>query len=1463
MWYRVRWAKSQGTAYRMRALLFGLALLTTGPLPLALAQSMGNYCSVPPSVSTSIQPNVLVVLDNSGSMNYTAYAGSYDPSQFTKGYYGYFDPTQNYKYNGSHWEVTANPISDGTVTNPIASGDFLNWATMRRLDVAKKLLIGGKAAPRSPQGAVTVKLLGEDASASWNFSKTHDNTGDPDLISNFVGNYSYDMSGDELVIRPATSITDTALVYPENNLSPPAAWTATGAPSAWDAVNEVAADADATYIQNQKDTSKILFGSTGINPCSGSILPSFCSGSIQSITVKIRAKKVGLGTRKIAATLQISGLQYDSAHNSLSTKYTDYSPAQWIVNPATSNPWQWSDLGNLQGFGVFGPTTPSSTKYVRVTQVYLEIAVTSSIGGPYRTIVDQGNVKAEGILDHLGDSVRFGLAYYNYGYGYEKSPPTTNGKDDGGHIDKGIDFGATTDMITSVSNMTPSTWTPLAETLYEMIHYFRQDAPVYQNSPADFKVSQNDDPYYYRYTKLAGSSLSDQYVPCAKSFILLMTDGDSTADQNIPALLKNFDGDQNETTRTYSNSGSDYLDDVALWGRTVDHRSAAEGTQDLAGIQNVVLYNVYLFGKAGALLQDASINGGFNDLNGDNRPGPDLSEYLRETDGDGTLTLGEDLPSTYFEGEDGYELEDAIVNAIASILSRAASGTAVSVLTTASRDVGSLLQAYFLPVAQDGVRQVKWTGYMQNLWVDDDQNLREDTVSDKQLELDKDNVMKLFFNEAAGESEVGLFTTDAAGDGGTLGSCGPATTKPFAQLTPVFEAGKQLAQRLPSERQIFTANTVRHGATQIVTGCTSPNCFTTGSIGSGSTLEQALNAEAAPSFYTSENIIRYVRGECLETGVTGDTPCGATANTNVRDRRLPVDGVQQVWKLGDVINATPKTLANVPVNRYHHEYGDITYYRYATSDTYKKRSAMTFVGANDGMLHALRLGYLKTGSGTIKAWYKNLFSSADADRDRVGEEAWGYIPFNAFPYLKYLADPTYCHIYFNDLPVRIVDASLEGGPTATKTDASWRSILIGGMRFGGACEGGTPTPPIAGVGFSSYYAIDVTDAENPVPLWEFSDPDMGYATTAPAIMRTGTKDVNGNWYVAVGSGSTQLPKTLTDIARNKAGAIYILNLKTGEMVQKISLAHDAIVGGLLSVDSDRDYHSEKLYWGTSYNEIGTWKGEMMSLSIPNDDLSAGSFVPTVLFAGDYPFTATPEAARYDADVWVYAGSGKYYSDVDDIDTKDQIFIGMKDPPTKTPLELSDMDNRTTPDEANAVVTGKVLSAKQACIYDSATNGFTQKTIVTEITPTSTAVTPSVAGWYIALKSGERVVTRPISVGGLVDFLTYKPSRNICDYGGDAYAYAVGYSTGVAPTVIALRSPDITDKSGVGDDVTVNNRVLLGHGAPPAGEGIILLPQKDGEKVLKQKIQLGTTAIMEGEIRPPIDLSTTIIHWLKR
>lgn len=1012
---------------------------------------------------------------------------------------------------------------------------------------------------------------------------------------------------------------------------------------------------------------------------------------------------------------------------------------------------------------------------------------------------------------------------------------------------------------------------PLATAYYGLIKYFQN---------------------YGKNTDWQGGCIdpfTNDNIPCRKNFILTLSSAYDVTGSYFSQTCSGLD---------YGNSSAKLVQN-ACYGYHNDQRddNPVRGESPKDGEQNLYHFAVYTFGK-----DNESAKNDNGTIGTDRLANKRVLEDAAEAGGP---------TKKFYDASQGSNLSLQLMRAIEDILSQAASGTAVSVLTTSSRGVGSMVQAYFLPSQLEETRDITWTGYLQNLWIDQWDNLREDSNNDLKLipdtvnRSDGDKVVKLFFDTSTNETKAATFTTTDQGTGGTLGTCTPPEMdiKPFDQVNYLWEAGKKLALRSYSNREIYTSTKVIRNTSS---GPVYPlNAGTPGNIFNHTGLGQLLNADQKaalntptatdPPEFTVNNIIDYVRGKCLESDYNAFTgECGPTVNPIFRDRRLKIyesgnsgtvigNANGNVWKLGDIISSTPKVLATTAANTYYDDYDDETYFDFFSDDNYKRRSAVAFVGANDGMVHAFNVGYLKQendNQGTLSSWvkalFKNTFSSSDSTNAEVGEEVWSFVPYNAFPYLKYLADPTYCHIYYNDLSLRIIDASLGCSSDSSCDDAdegrvkqSWRTLLVGGMRFGGSCEGtdANPAEPPDGspanVGFSSYFAIDITDTQNPVPLWEFSDYDMGFATTFPSIIRTGEKSKNGNWYVAFGSGSKQLPKSGLagqDIGRSSTGHVYILNLKTGELVKTIDLDHAGIVGDILAVDADKDYHSEKLYFGTAYKDT-TWKGKIVSVSIANTALvSTSTFTTRYLFTGNYPFTASPDATKEDNEtIWVYAGSGKYNYDEDENDLAQQIFVGMKDKIGVTyPVTTSNLVDKTLSE-----LKGNVTATATVCTYDDSSNSFENKVIVTKIQRTSAAATVPDIGWYLKLVSAapksERVISRPLAIGGLVDFLTYMPSSTVCAYGGNSYLYSVGYKTGEATQGVSIRADKST--SGTSGNVTVNKRVLLGPGAPPTGEAIIIPPPKSD--ALKKKIQVATGVIVEAENAPEQSVISQIIHWLKK
>ena len=1331
-------------------LLIGIWSMINASPGILSAATNSDYAAMPPFMSTSIEPNVLIVLDNSGSMNDGAYATTYDPTQFSSGqYYGLFDATKYYQYNGTRWE----PISGYTTSdsmpssgpsgvaddqNPIASGNLLNWATMSRISVAKKLLIGGKGNPRSWNGSVTVKLEGE---TTWGFQKTYDNTSAANLINPFTGNYRYRVSSSaDLYIEPVSAGSATIYTSPNANVSIPAGWTISGAASAWEAVDDTPPDTNddgnTTYIQAQGTASPALFD---YNYTGGNI------GSITNVGVRIVALSncSSTTTRRTRAVLRISGVDYDSSYTSINTSYpaTSY-PFNWATNPATGAAWQWSDIksagiGSLEAFGV-RPNNSQSGCYHRVTQVYLVVTSSTPTGGPYNIIIDQGNIDATGIIDNLTDDARFGLAYYASG-------------SNGGRVQEYVGFGAATNMINSIGNLVPDTWTPLGETLYEMIRHFRQDSPYYSNSPADYQTGVNYDPYWFRYTTKAGSGLADQYVPCAKSFILMLTDGESTQDTSMPGTstaspyaacsltnikaCSGYGGLPNprfggtSIGQTYSSSGTDYLIDAAYWARSNDARPGARTStptswqQCLPGTQNVIIYPVFMFGSGSTLLKDAAIYGGFEDMDGDNKPDctTEPRECFRDSDGDGTVeSNGQDDPITYFEGDDGFELEASITNAIASILQKSASGTSVSILATSAEGEGALYQAYFYPDKDmpDFTKRT-WLGYCRGLFIDVDGNLRDDYTNggskDAALIYSQDRILRMRLDTSTNEVNADLYVdTDENGQ-----PDGSPTTVLIDDVMALWEAGEKLAKRDKSARKIYTwidsdnDGVVDNGDFSSFSGEALEFVNNDATNNNATALKPYLNAT---DITEADKIIDFMRGNnvtgypnrCVpvtsEAGVSRESGCtGATEGAGT---------VERVWTLGDIIYSTPTTVGPTK-EQYDQIYGIASYTDFRKK--YNNRRHIVYVGANDGMLHAFNAGiYIpgdKSGTSAIEhgRFLENPSSSdgvdtdgdgADSDFDGwgtiLGSELWAFMPYDNLPHLKWQTSTNYAHVYYTDLKPKPTDVRIFCDATNTDTGANcvngqsgvshpggWGTILIVGMKYGGGAMDVTAdfdynagTADTTRTFRSAYYALDITNPEKPPRLlWRFTDANLGFTTSYPGITHIcsgGTCPGTGTekWFMVVGSGPDNNAPAGT---RGYGGTstqrprVYVVNLLNGANTFTFTnlginnagtlLDANAFMGDPTIVDGDLDFTTDVVYMGSAISSTG---GKVFRINT-NQSTAPADWALSTLFDTGKPVLVGPSVSkdRFN-NFWVFFGTGRFVSTDDKVNSDPQTFYGIKD-----------------------------------------------------------------------------------------------------------------------------------------------------------------------------------------------------------
>lgn len=1039
----------------------------------------------------------------------------------------------------------------------------------------------------------------------------------------------------------------------------------------------------------------------------------------------------------------------------------------------------------------------------------------------------------------------------------------------------------TSDYLNAINSELAYNGTPTGEAVREARYYYQQLNSLSSTNRAAVlgKTDYRYDPYY---------EPGNLPAYCRKSFVLLISDGEW--------------------------NGSVDPVDPAHYMRKNDLR-----TEDvLPGKQNVTTYTVYAFGdgiQGRQAMITTAIFGGYDDKYTNGWPYPftslpnslNVSYPLARCNPAGTWDkeceewdkTKTGLPYNFFEADDGAALQGSISDAVQSILGRITSGTAASILGNNDNDGAMLLQALYYPERLfDSGDKLSWAGELQSLWYYVDPllesgkiTIREDSVADKKLNLKQDNVASFDFTGT--NVEVNLYA-DADGDGAADDLSSPSGTAKPEDVNTLWRAGLSLWKRLPSGvggRTVYTKDLSGTSSTGLMTF----NAETTTRDLLKGYLDVANNSTDAG------NVIKYTLGEDL-------------TSTGYRSRTVDIGGQKKVWKLGDIINSTPKILSGSQLNTYNNKipggYSDASYETFVGSKNYKSRGA-AFVGANDGMLHAFYMGKSFAGKSGFVTEINNADRNATPTElnNELGKEMWGYVPKNVLPYLKHLGNPSYKHLYYVDSTPIILDVSIGEGtkfwksttetvtcagdpyytcPKVTTRDpeknfdldtdgvptqanptvgTSWRTVLIGSMGLGGATRNaGTDcsaanvdkmcvATPISGTGYSSYFALDVTNPDNPKLLWEFAHPRLGFSTVRPAVVRAndttddGNPQRNGRWFVVLASGPTG-PIDGTNQMRgysNQPLTLFVLDLKTGETLRTISSDSAAVITGVghtqytgmpayafggsfsdATIDTDRwnsarpgNYTDDAVYLGyvmkdpaSSATSPKFTKGGVIRI-LTGDDPDPAKWKVSKVIEGIGPVSSavTKLQDTQNRKLWLYFGTGRYFyksgaSIDDDYSGQQEAIYGIKEPCYNG--DENDLTNVNCTDSVNAA---------------SLVN---QTTTISEVT--------NQPGWKINLAradgsyNAQRIVTNPVpSSAGILFFTAFQPSTEVCSYGGRTSLWAVTYNKGGAPSDLLRGQALLQLSTGAFEQMNLaeaftksgGRETEFSQGVPPGPEPTIL------------------------------------------
>jgi len=657
---------------------------------------------------------------------------------------------------------------------------------------------------------------------------------------------------------------------------------------------------------------------------------------------------------------------------------------------------------------------------------------------------------------------------------------------------------------------------------------------------------------------------------------------------------------------------------------------------------------------------------------------------------------GTDVDGHAYYADTPEQLYGALREIFTDILKRTSSGTAVSVLSEEAEHGASLLQAVFSPektIEEGGnVYTLNWIGHLYNWWIYRGlevakTNIREDYPGeDKKLILDTDSGgdYVIFFTFEDNQLKIKAYA-DTNGDGAPDNYPGSpvAIYTSLDQAHPVWEAGEKLKVKDPVLRTIYT------------------------NIGGLRPLTESnwdLINDYLGSEYTdgtddqtdTQKLIAYIRGEDVY---------------GFRSRSIG----SSVWKLGDIIYSTPQI---------------VTYYDYS----------VVYVGGNDGMLHAFRLGYLNTAVEGAVARLQN--SRSDTNYGGLGEELWAFIPKNSLPYLRYYADPDYPHLYYVDLSPFVVEADYDGDGTIEK-------VLIGGMRLGGAvgCSGTDCVNPPSDTcsdpsdldnctGLSSYFALDISDPEAPQLMWEFTHADLGFSYSGPAVVKKGA-----NYYAVFLSGPTNYSGGSEQNLK-----VFVVNLENGNLVSTIDSGKSDAFGGRLFIYTE----GGPVYFG--YTQEGSWKGGVLKLDTSDSKPENWTISSVVEDIG--PVTVSIKRAVFGSNEWLFFGEGRYF--------------------------IKDDDSSTV----------RYLYGVRPDMCQERGSGYCRRSNLGDMTVVTGS--PTDYGWYIELDpqdgdwGTERLITDPTlrkrsQTSGEVYFVTMQPNTNPCEFGGRSYIWRVEATTGGAVT----------------------------------------------------------------------------------
>jgi type IV pilus assembly protein PilY1 len=390
-----------------------------------------------------------------------------------------------------------------------------------------------------------------------------------------------------------------------------------------------------------------------------------------------------------------------------------------------------------------------------------------------------------------------------------------------------------------------------------------------------------------------------------------------------------------------------------------------------------------------------------------------------------------------------------------------------------------------------------------------------------------------------------------------------------------------------------------------------------------------------------------------------------------------------------------------------------------------KNKNLVWVGANDGMLHAI-----DAANGTVK---------------------YSYVPQALYGKLSALALPSYTHQYYMDGQITIGDVFYGG---------SWKTIIVAA----------------AGAGARTVVAINAT-ASPPEILWEASADDIGYVLGPLRISQIRNTGSGPSWAVFFGNGyETTVPDGNTT---KSVASLIALNPADGSRIGdplKLTVPDTVAYNGMgpPALVSEGTTYAVSAYAGDLGGNL--WRFDLTGLPT-TWQLALPSKAP--LFTAKrvsvdpnlgvipQPITTEPTISKsLSRGYWVAFGTGKFFEEADRLSTEVQSIYSVRD--IASNYQIAN----------NAASIGAIVGLTRSNLQSySITSSGSYRRLVAGTAPQNSL------GWYADLKAanetanGERVLAAPVIYLPSVYFGTFIPSGDVCGDGSKGWFFASDLTRG--------------------------------------------------------------------------------------